>query len=192
MAYTHFTGPVASANGFESGTTTVPIALTAAGNLNTSYATTSAATGDTRLQYNRLEFTSTGSGETVRSLTRITGAGAATGGTVNGEHISLSINGSGTVSGAANALRVTLGGTSTNPGGTLAALQVDSDFATGGTWTNASFIRFTNSGTGTVDYLMNVPKAMIAAGVLAASSHVIPIIAHDGTPYWIMANSAAS
>ena len=86
----------------------------------------------------------------------MTGAGAATGGTVNGAHISLSINGSGTISGAGNALRVTLGGSSTNPGGTIAAIQVDSDFASGGTWTNASFIRFTNSGTGTVTNLMNI------------------------------------
>ena len=192
MAYTHFSGPVASANGFESGTSLVPIALTAAGSMSQSYATTSAATGDTRLSYQQLTFTSTGSGETARNFTVVTGAGAATGGTVNGTHSTLSINGSGTVSGAGNAIRATIGGTSTNPGGTLAAIQLDSDFATGGTWTNAAFLRCTNSGTGTISYLMNIPKAMISAGVLAASSHVIPIIAHDGTPYWIMANSAAS
>lgn len=192
MATSHFSGPVWSDNGFQSGTSASPILATTASNLNTSYASTSAATGDTRLSYQKLTFTSTGSGETTRAFTVVTGAGAAAGGTINGSHISLSINGSGTISGAGNGLRVTLGGTSTNPGGTLASLQLDSDFATGGTWTNASFLRFTNSGTGTISYLMNVPKAMISAGVLAASSHVIPIIAHDGTPYWIMANSAAS
>ena len=192
MAYTHFSGPVASANGFESGTSTVPIVLTAAGSMSQSYATTSAATGDTRLNYQKLTFTSTGSGEVARNFAVVTGAGAAAGGTINGEHISLSINGSGTIAGAGNALRLTLGGTSTNPGGTLASLQLDSDFATGGTWTNAAFLRCTNSGTGTISYLMNIPKAMVVSGVLAASSHVIPFIAHDGTPYWIMANSAAS
>ena len=50
------------------GTSTVPIALTASGVLNGSYATTSAASGDTRLSYNKLTFTSTGSGETTRSF----------------------------------------------------------------------------------------------------------------------------
>jgi hypothetical protein len=192
MANTHFTGPVWSENGFSSGTSASPVLATAAGNLNTSYASTSAATGDTRLSYQKLTFTSTGSGETQRNFTVVTGVGAAAGGTINGVHNTLSINGAGTISGAGNAGRFTIGGTSTNPGGTLAAVQFDSDFATGGTWTNASFMRCTNSGTGTVSYLMNIPKAMVAAGVLAASSHVIPIIAHDGTPYWIMANSAAS
>ena len=192
MSTSTFSGPVVSLNGFASGTSASPVTVTAAGNISSNYATSSAASGDTRLNYSRLIFTSTGSGETARIFTQVTGAGAAAAGTINGAHISLSINGSGTIAGAGNALRATIGGTSTNPGGTLAALQCDSDFATGGTWTNTSFIRFTNSGTGTVSYLMNIPEAMAVAGVLAASTHVIPIIAHDGTPYWIMANSAAS
>ena len=84
MALTTFSGPVSSLNGFIGGTATDPIAETTAGNVSEFYATTSAATGDTRLSYNRLEFTSTGSGETIRALTRVTGAGGATGGTING------------------------------------------------------------------------------------------------------------
>jgi hypothetical protein len=192
MSQTTWSGPIKSLNGFINGTSASPIAVTTARNVTSSYGTTSVASGDTRLNYQKLTFTSTGSGETARNFTVVTGAGAAAGGTINGVHNSLSINGSGTVAGAGNAGRFTIGGTSTNPGGTLAAVQFDSDFATGGTWTNASFMRCTNSGTGTISYLMNIPKAMVAAGVLAASSHVIPIIAHDGTPYWIMANSAAS
>jgi len=186
MAQTTFTGPVSSLNGFIGGTSASPISVSTAGNISSFYATSSAATGDTRLNYSRLDFTSTGSGETLRAFTRVTGAGAATGGTVNGAHISLSINGSGTVSGAGNALRVTLGGSSTNPGGTLSALQVDSDFASGGTWTNASFIRFTNSGTGTVENLMNVPAAMVDTKTAAAVSHTLKIVASDGTPYYLM------
>lgn len=190
MGQTTFSGPVKSNNGFIGGTSASPIAATAAGNISSSYATTSAASGDTRLNYQKLTFTSTGSGETARNFSVVTGVGAAAGGTINGEHVSLSINGSGTISGAGNALRATLGGTSTNPGGTLAAIQADSDFASGGTWTNASFIRCTNSGTGTIDNLFNLPTAMIAAGVLAASTHVIKIVAANGTPYYLMANSA--
>jgi hypothetical protein len=121
----------------------------------------------------------------------VTGAGAATGGTINGAHISLSINGSGTISGAGNALRVTLGGTSTNPGGTIAALQVDSDFATGGTWTNASFIRFTNSGTGEIGTLMNVPDGIVAS-TTGTMSHNIPIKDSAGNTYYIMLTDTVS
>jgi hypothetical protein len=191
MAYTHFSGPVASANGFESGTSTDAIALTAAGNLSQSYATTSAASGDTRLTYNKLTFTSTGSGETSRFFSVVTGANGATAGTINGSHISLSINGSGTISGAGNALRATLGGTSTNPGGTLAAIQLDSDFASGGTWTNASFIRCTDSGTGTIDTFAQLPDAMIATKTSAAVTHIIPVKNATGTTYYVMVSNAA-
>jgi hypothetical protein len=60
----------------------------------------------------------------------VSGANAATGGTVNGAHISLSVNTGGSISGAGNGLRVTLGAAaSVTVGGTVAALQVDSDLA---------------------------------------------------------------
>ena len=195
MAQTTFTGPVQSLNGFISGTTTDPIVVTTAGNVYSAYATAENTTGDVRLQYQRLTFTSTGSGETGRWLTRVTGAGAATGGTVNGGHISLSINGSGTVSGAGNALRVTIGGSSTNPGGTLAALQLDSDFATGGTWSNASYLRVTNSGTGAIGTFAVMPAVSptgvfrAAVGVPAAT-HTIPIKS-GATTYYIMVSTIA-
>ena len=191
MSRTTFSGPVASNNGFIGGTSTDPIAVTTASNVSSSYVSASNTTGDVRLNYSRLEFTSTGSGETARFLTRVTGANGATGGTINGAHISLSINGSGTISGAGNALRVTLGGSSTNPGGTIAAIQVDSDFATGGTWTNASYLRFTNSGTGTIGTLMNLPDAMVATQSSAAVSHVIAIKNASGTPYYLMVSDTA-
>lgn len=191
MAQTTFSGPVKSNNGFISGTPSSPIAVTTAGNVTSSYATASNTTGDVRLNYSRLEFTSTGSGETFRALTRVTGANAATGGTVNGAHISLSINGSGTISGAGNALRVTLGGSSTNPGGTISALQLDSDFASGGTWTNASYLRMTNSGTGTIDTFAVFPNAMVSAQVAAAVSHKIPIKNASGTTYYLMVSDTA-
>jgi hypothetical protein len=191
MARTTFSGPVASDNGFISGTATDEIAVTTASNVSSSYVSASNTTGDVRLNYSRLTFTSTGSGETARFLTRVTGANGATGGTINGAHISLSINGSGTISGAGNALRLTLGGTSTNPGGTIAALQLDSDFASGGTWTNASYIRCTNSGTGTIGTFAVLPNAMIATQSSAAVSHVIAIKNASGTPYYLMVSNAA-
>jgi hypothetical protein len=172
------------------GTSASPIAKTSASNITSFYGTTSAATGDTRLNYSKLTFTSTGSGETLRAFSEVTAAGAAASGTINGAHVTLSINGTGTISGAGNALRATLGGTSTNPGGTIAAIQADSNFATGGTWTNASFIRCTNSGTGVIANLLNVPAAMVVTKSAAAVSKTIKIVDDAGTPWYIMVSTA--
>jgi len=193
MAQTTFSGPVASQNGFIGGTITEPITVDTASNVSSSYVTASNTTGDVRLNYSRLTFTSTGSGETGRWLTRVTGANAATGGTVNGGHISLSVNTGGSISGAGNGLRVTLGAAaSVTVGGTVAALQVDSDLGAGATLPgNASFIRATNSGSGTISNLFNLPAAMFVAQVAADSTHTIKTVASDGTNYYIMCTSVA-
>jgi hypothetical protein len=177
------------------GNSAVPVAVTSSGIINGAYATTSATSGDTRLTYQKLTFSSTGSGETFRAFSVVTGAGAATAGTINGSHISTSINGSGTISGAANAIRATIGGSSTNPGGTLAALQLDSDFASGGTWSNASFLRVTNSGSGEVGNFAAMP-AVSATGVFRAKvgspvvTHTIPVTS-GGTTYYVMVSTVA-
>jgi hypothetical protein len=177
------------------GNSAVPVAVTSSGIINGAYATTSATSGDTRLTYQKLTFSSTGSGETIRAFSVVTGAGAAAGGTINGSHISTSINGSGTIAGAANAIRATIGGSSTNPGGTLAALQLDSDFATGGTWSNTSFLRVTNSGTGEVGNFAAMP-AVSATGVFRAKvgspvvTHTIPVTS-GGTTYYVMVSTVA-
>jgi len=159
MAITTFSGPVASQNGFIGGTSTDPISVTTAQNISSFYGTTSATSGDTRLNYSRLNFTSTGSGETLRAFSVVTGASAATGGTINGAHISMSVSTGGTISGAANALRATVGASVASPGGTLAALQLDTDFASGTSLgAESAFIRVTDSGAGTgkMTRLMNI------------------------------------
>ena len=79
MAITTFTGPVSSLNGLIGGTSTDPIVVTTAQNINSSYATTSATTGDTRLVYDKLTFTAAGSGETLRAFSVVTGAAAVGG-----------------------------------------------------------------------------------------------------------------
>jgi hypothetical protein len=174
MALTTFSGPVKSLNGFISGTATSPIAVTTAQNIDSAYATTSATTGDTRLSYNKLTFTSTGSGETLRAFSVVTGTGAATGGTINGAHISLSVDGaSATVSGAANALRATLGGSDATPGGTLAVLQLDTAYTVNATLpATASFIRVSDSGTNTgeIPKLLNIESGPAATLFTAATS----------------------
>ena len=194
MARTTFTGPVRSNNGFESGTASSPITVTTAQNISSSYATSSATTGDTRLSYQRLSFTSTGSGETLRAFSVVTGAGAATGGTINGAHISTSINTTGTISGAANAIRATLGGSATTPGGTLAVLQLDTDYSTNVTLGAASsFIRVTDSGsqTGEVQNLINIetgPAATVAPTATSVTTVAKAIkVRIGGTDYYVPA-----
>jgi hypothetical protein len=197
MANTTFSGPVISQNGFITGTASSPIVETTAGNISEAYATTSATTGDTRLSYNRLTFTSTGSGETFRALTRVTGANGATGGTINGAHISTSINTGGTISGAANAIRATIGAAVATPGGTLAALQLDTDFASSTTLgAESAFIRVTDSGAGTgkMTRLMNVATgtglftAATSSSTLAGGLRV----RIAGTDYFLVVASAVS
>ena len=168
------------------GTSAVPISISSAGVLNGAYATTSATSGDTRLSYNKLTFSSTGSGETLRAFSVVTGTGAAAAGTINGAHVSMEVQG-GSISGAANALRATVGGTTASPGGTLAAIQADTNWDSGVTLPGtASWIRFTESGSAKTTNLFNVPTAMVAVKTAAAISHTIKIVAADGTPYYLM------
>lgn len=194
MAITTFSGPVASQNGFIGGTASEPITVTTAQNISSFYGSTSATTGDTRLSYNRLAFTSTGSGETLRAFSVVSGANAATGGTVNGAHISLSVNSGGSISGAANGLRVTLGGAAgVTMGGTVAALQVDSDITNTTTLPgNASFIRVTNSGAGTITNLFNLPDAMVQpiGGTATTATQKIRFVDSAGTAYFLYAIEA--
>ena len=200
MALTTFSGPVKSLNGFIGGTATSPIAVTTAGNISESYATTSATTGDTRLSYNKLTFTSTGSGETLRAFSVVTGASAATAGTINGAHISLEIDGaSASISGAANAIRSTLGGTDTTPGGTLAVIQLDTNYTANVSLpATAAFIRVTDSGTNTgeIPLLMNIataPAATIAptATSVGTVSKAIKVMI-GGTVYYVPAYATFS
>jgi hypothetical protein len=164
--------------------------VTTSSNVNSEYVATSATNGDTRLTYSRLKFNGAGSGETIRAYASITVASSAVGGTINGAHISVGVDG-GSVSGAANAIRATLGATTAAPGGTLAAIQVDTDFASGVTLPgSASWIRFTESGTAKMSNLFNIPAAMFVTST-ATIAKTIKVIASDGTPYYIMCSSAA-
>jgi hypothetical protein len=200
MATTTFSGPVVSNNGFDTGTSASPLAVTTAQNVNAAFATTSATSGDTRLSYNKLTFTSTGSGETLRAFSVVTGANAATTGTINGAHISLEIDGaSASISGAANALRATLGGTDTTPGGTLAVLQLDTNYtANVALPATASFIRVSDSGTNTgeIPKLLNIetgPAATLFTAATSSSTLAGGIkIRIAGTDYFLLVASAVA
>ena len=199
MATTTFSGPVVSNNGFISGTASSPVTVTTATNIDAAYATTSATTGDTRLSYNKLTFTSTGSGETLRAFSVVTGVAAATAGTINGAHISTEIDGTGTISGAANAIRATLGGSQASPGGTLAVIQLDTNYSVNASLpATASFIRVTDSGanTGEVPLLMNIATgpaatcAPTATSVTTVAKAIKVMIA--GTVYYVPAYATFS
>ena len=193
MAQTTFSGPVASTNGFINGTSSSPVSVTTAQNINSAYGTTSASTGDTRLVYDKLTFTAAGAGETLRAFSVVAGAQGA-GQTTNGAHISLSVNTGGTIAGAANALRATLGVASgVTPGGTLAALQVDSDIASGVTVPgSAAFIRVTNSNSTALSNLFNLPDAMVQAigGTSTTPTQKIRFVDSAGTAYFLYAVEA--
>lgn len=178
------------------GTSSVPIAISSSGVLNGAYATTSATSGDTRLSYNKLTFTSTGSGEVVRGFAVVTGTNGATAGTINGAHFSMETQG-GTISGAANAIRATVGGTTAAPGGTLAALQLDTNFDAGVTLPgSAAYMRVTTSGTVKINNLLNMPAPAVG-GVLAAKigsptqTHAIKFVDDAGATYYIMVTTTA-
>jgi len=200
MATTTFSGPVVSNNGFDTGTLASPLVVTTAQNVNAAFATTSATTGDTRLSYNKLTFTSTGSGETLRAFSVVTGTAAATAGTINGAHISLEVDGaSATISGAANAIRATLGGSDATPGGTLAVIQLDTNYSVNASLpATASFIRVTDSGAngGEIPLLMNIETspattcAPTASSVTTVSKAIKVMIA--GTVYYVPAYATFS
>ena len=172
------------------GTSSVPVAVTSAGVINGSYATSSATSGDTRLDYKKLTFSSTGSGETLRAFSVVTGSNGATAGTINGAHISMEVQG-GTISGAGNALRATVGGTTASPGGTLAAIQADTNWDSGVTLPgSAAWIRFTESGSAKMSNLFNVPASMVVTKSAAAVAKTIKIVDDAGTPWYIMVSAA--
>ena len=197
MAQTTFSGPVKSDNGFIGGTATSPITVSTAQNINASYGKTTATTGDTRLMYDKLTFASTGSGETIRAYSVVTGAGAAAAGTINGAHVSTLVDTGGTISGAANALRATIGATVSAPGGTLAALQLDTDFASGTSVSaNSAFIRVTDSGAGAgkLTRLMNIATG---TGVFTAATSSSTLaggikVRIAGSDYYLVVASAIS
>ncbi len=198
MANTKAVGVAYADPSFDSvqvGSSNVPIQITKSGVLNGAYAKTSATIGDTRLTYQKLTWTSTGSGEVMRGFAVVTGSNGATAGTINGAHFSCEMQG-GTISGAANAMRATIGGTTASPGGTLSALQLDSNFSSGVTLPgSAAFMRVTDSNTVKVGSLLNMPApsagTIFRAQTAATVSHVIKIVADNGTPYYIMVSDAA-
>lgn len=157
------------------------------------------AGADARILYARLHQYGAGGGEAVRAYAFAANAAAATGGTLNGLHASLSIDASCGISGAGNAIRATLEAAAATRtlGGTLAAIQVDSNIGASNTVpATSAFLRFTNTGAVGLNNLFNVPVVasggMLAAHVTDAVTHSIRIISADGVKYYLMATTTVS
>jgi hypothetical protein len=158
------------------------------------------ATGtDARILYARLHQYGTGGGDAVRAYAFANNAAAATTGTLNGLHATLSIATSSAISGAGSAIRATLEAASASRtlGGTLSALNVDSNIGSSNTVpATSSFIRVTNTGSVALNNLLNVPVVasggMLAAHVTDAITHSIRICSADGTKYYLMATTTVS
>ena len=180
--------------------TSNPVLLPTAGDrLINVLASATATTGDTRAAYIKLGFDAAGvSGEAVRAYGNVSAAGTAAGGTVNGSHITLGVTGSGTITGAGNAIRATLDlGAGTTAGGTLAVIQADTNIATDANIpARTAFIRATNTGVGKLSYLLNLPT-VASAGILAAHvtdgiTHSIRCVDAAGTVFYIMCTTTAT
>lgn len=176
---------------------------TTAGNALEFYLNATHTSGDMRGQYLRLYFSGAGgSGEALRAFSTINNVTVATGGTVNGAHISIGTAGaSAAVSGQASALRCTFGiaAASTALGGTCSVLNLDSDMDTAVTVpTNMSFIRFVNLGAKKINALFRVPNVvaetagLFCAHVTDAMTHSIRIVSEGGTAYYLMATTTAT
>jgi len=175
----------------KAGASSSPVTQASSGSVNQFYVTASHTSGDVRGIYTRVNFTGAGAGDTLRAFSTVAAA-QGSGQTTNGAHISLSVNTGGSISGAANAARFTLGSAVNSPGGTLAAIQVDTDFASGVTLPgSAAFVRFTESNNAKMSNLFNVPTAMVQ-NKTGTNSKVLQIVAADGTPYYIMLATTVS
>jgi hypothetical protein len=163
------------------------------------YTSTTAASGDQRCVYWWHEFKGAGSGEILRPFAHASASGVAAGGTVNAIHASLEMAVGGSVSGAGNAIRATIGALAETrtTGGNCAALQLASHIAAGNTngamW---SFIRVTDDGAVALKKFINFP-AIAAAGMVAvhetdAMTHSIRCMTSDGTAIFLMATTTGT
>lgn len=179
-----------------------PLGATA-GNALEYYLNATHTTGDMRGEYLRLYFSGAGgSGEAARIFSTINNVSVATGGTVNGAHISLGTAGaSAAVSGAANALRVTFGiaAASTNIGGTCSVVEIDTDFDTAVTVpSNFAMLRFVQLGAKKADALFSLAAPAAAANgifcahITDAMTHSIRIVDDVGTEYHVMCTTTAT
>jgi len=164
------------------------------------YVKSTAATGDARAIYARLNLAGTataGYGDAIRALGYVTGTGYDY---ASGLHGTLSIAAGATVTGSGAGIRATLEAAASTRtlSGALAALQVDSYVGANNTMpTVHGFIRFSDVGDVVLNNLVVLPSTASNSTVFATHTtqgmtHSIRIIDSAGTPYFIMCTNAAT
>lgn len=165
------------------------------------YTKSTATSGDSRALYIKHLFSGAGgSGDALRAWGVVDNVTAATGGTVTGAHLSLSVTGaSGAISGQGAAARITLGADAQTRtlNANAAALIVESDLATGNTVPAAmAFIRVVNTGAVPINKLFKLPTVasggLLAAHTTDAITHSIRCVDASGTVFYIMATTTSS
>lgn len=197
LAYYH-TG---NAGGIDYGTSSSEVSTATADRKFVSiYTKSTAATGDARAIYARLNLGGTATaayGDAVRAWAKVSGTGYSY---ATGLHATCSIDASATVTGSSSGLRATYGAAADTRtlGGAISALHLCADVAAGNTMpTVNAFIRCTNDGTVNFDHFLALPGAASNSTIFAthttqSMTHSIRIIDDDGTPYFIMCTNAAT
>jgi hypothetical protein len=149
--------------------------------------------GDVRLLYMTLNLRgAAGDGEVLRPRTIVYGTGINS---AHGQHCTLQIAVGGAIAGLGAGLRATFEAAAETRtlGGTLCALQVDSNIATGNTLPGShSFIRIANNGAVSMTNLFELPApsngTIFATHTTDAMTHSVKILS-NGTAYYLMATS---
>lgn len=166
---------VAAYEGYVNGTSTTPLALTAAGSYSYTNVTNSATGADVRGNYTKLTLTgaTNTSGEAGRFYALATGKPNA----LHGVHATAQISGGTGVAGQAAGLRATIAasGSLTLSDGTYAALRLDSDLNSALNATAASWIYIEDLQSNKIPLFLNAPTVdttnmYIAAGTSAGSA----------------------
>jgi hypothetical protein len=187
------------------GSSSSPVTMSAAGNMEQLYVSSTATSGDSRANYTRLYLAgAAGAGEAVRAFTTVNNVA---GDTAHGIHASLSFATSGSLTGLGAAARNTLqivNGAMTNGTycSTMAEIYSDGASSDVSGVTELSLIRAVLSGNATglatVDdkaALIAISGNAIAGGNIiqakssAAVTHVARMLV-NGTPYYIMLSNA--
>lgn len=186
---------------FGGGTSTTPLTTsTADKNFIGLWTESTASSGDCRGAYLRTYFGGAGSGEALRAYATVSYAGAAAvGGTINGAHITCSINAGATISGQASAARFTLdyAAATRTTDANVSCLLLCSNIATGNTvHANNAFIRVVDDGAVALKKLFRLPTVasagLLAAHITDAMTHSIRCVDEAGTVFYIMATTTAT
>lgn len=132
------------------------------------------ASGEVYGEFTDLEFTGAGSGDTLRLRGIANGVNVATGGMVSALRATGRVAPGRTVSGGLTAVRATLevAGTNPTPGGTLSAVQLNSDIVTGTTLgANTAFLRVSDAGAVKVQNFANFESTASACAVATPGTY---------------------